>query len=441
MAEGQACRDFGSFHASNVQELLALPEEKYHPPSLPFTLPSFDQYCESKIQFGKTCRKQHFLLKEDCTFLNHGAFGAALSQALLAAQQWQQCVERQPLQFFDRELLPHLVYITRRLAKFVGCDPLDLALVLNATTGINCVLRSLKFAHGDVIVCLNVTYGAVKKILRQVCEDTGAMLREVPITFPVHGEHQVVEAVKCAIAEGDVKLAVLDHVPSNTPILLPLDEIIQLCHQHGVQVLVDGAHALGALPLNLKQLDPDYYVSNAHKWFCNPKGAAFLFVRRELQKYIHPLTISHGYGSGFNSEFMWAGLHDYSPFLALHTVLDFWQAVGPDRIRLYIEHMAKYAAEVLTSTWKTQLAAPLSLFGSMILVELPQGLCPMGQEVDYVAAERIQNMLYHRFNIEVPIKAVQGRLYVRVSVHIHNSEDDIQTLAMAVSKLLTSISL
>lgn len=75
----------------------------------------------------------------------------------------------------------------------------------------------------------------------------------------------------------------------------------------GVQVLVDGAHALGTLPLCLRDLGADFYVSNAHKWFCSPKGAAFLYVRKELQSSIHPLLISHGYGFGFNSEFMWAG--------------------------------------------------------------------------------------------------------------------------------------
>lgn len=439
MAENQAHRDFGSFHASNVQELLALPENEYVPPIMPIRLPTFDQYTVNKPSFGLSFGQQHFLLEKDCTFLNHGAFGAVLSEGLSAAQLWQAYIERQPLRFFDRELLPHLVYVTRRLAKFVGSDPQDLALVSNATTGINCVLRSLKFSPGDVIVCLNVTYGAVKKILTQVCKDTGAVLEEACITFPLTQKQQVVESIRHAITRGKVKLAVLDHVPSNAPIVLPLEEIIPLCHQHEVQVLVDGAHALGALPVNVRQLDPDFYVSNTHKWFCNPKGAAFLYVRREFHDSIHPLTISHGYGSGFNSEFIWTGLHDYSPFLALHTVLDFWLAVGPDLLRTHIHHLAKHAAEILTSAWDTQCAAPLSMFGSMVLVKLPDDLCPPDQDQDYTCAEQIQNTLYHKYNIEVPIKAIQGQLYVRVSAHIYNSEEDFHTLAIAVNKCRTML--
>lgn len=74
-----------------------------------------------------------------------------------------------------------------------------------------------------------------------------------------------------------------------------------------VKVLVDGAHALGALPLNISSLDPDFYVSNAHKWLCCPKGVAFLYVRRELQSQVRPVVVSHGFGSGFSSEFVWTG--------------------------------------------------------------------------------------------------------------------------------------
>jgi len=72
-------------------------------------------------------------------------------------------------------------------------------------------------------------------------------------------------------------------------------------------VLIDGAHALGSLSLDLMTLGVDYYVSNAHKWFCASKGSAFMYVEKKHQAYTRPLVISHGFGSGFNSEFIWSG--------------------------------------------------------------------------------------------------------------------------------------
>ena len=83
----------------------------------------------------------------------------------------------------------------------------------------------------------------------------------------------------------------------------------------GISVLIDGAHALGQLDLNLSSLgDVDYYVSNAHKWLSAPKGSAFMYVHKKHQASTKPLVISHGYGSGFNSQFIWSG----ESFLAIY---------------------------------------------------------------------------------------------------------------------------
>ncbi|XP_038077787.1 probable L-cysteine desulfhydrase, chloroplastic [Patiria miniata] len=431
-------RDFGSFHSSNVEELIALAQDDYVPPKLPTDLPNFADYKadpSSIAAFGQEMKNRHFLLEEECTFLNHGAFGAVLKDALTAAQRWQTYIERQPLRFFDRESLPQLVYVVRRLSKFVGCDPTGLVLVPNVTTAMNCVMKSLNFKKGDVIYCLSVTYGAVKKLLRHTAETTSAVIQEETITFPLASKEQIVETVRKSLKPG-TRLAVFDHVPSNTAYIQPIKELIDICHERGVPVLIDGAHALGTLPLALDSLGADFYTSNAHKWLCCPKGCAFLHVKREWRGAIRPLVVSHGWGSGFSSEFMWSGLRDYSPFLALHTVLDFWEAVGVDKIRRYNHQLLCDAAELFMKEWKTSLLAPLEMCGSMALVQLPPDAAG-NKTKNYDAAEMIQNQLYHEFNIEVPIKAVDGKLYVRISAHIYNELPEYQRLAAAIKSIQT----
>ncbi|KAH9525057.1 hypothetical protein Btru_000218 [Bulinus truncatus] len=430
----QPKRDFGSFHASNVQELLLVHEQSYVPPKIPFPLPSFAEYGNkgpTELSFGKDVKKLFFLLEDNCCFLNHGAFGCVLRQAHEVSQQWQKYSESQPLRFYDRQLLPFLVHVCRRLASYIGCDHNDLVLVNNATFATNSVLSSFPLDANDVVLTFNVTYGAVKKHVQYICSKTGAINREAIINFPLKSKVQILDILRDELTKGDVKLVIIDHIPSNTPIIMPLKDMISLCRGANARVLVDGAHALGALELNLSDLDPDYYISNGHKWLCCPKGVAFLYVKPEFQSEVRSAVISHGFGSGFNSEFSWSGLHDYSPMLSLHTVLDFWLELG-SRIRDYIYKLAREGAQILTQSWSSYLAAPIEMFGSMVLVALPEVLSMKFETINYSAAEKIQNILYHEFDIEVPVKSVLGHLYVRISAHIYNDPTDYEKLANAI---------
>ncbi|XP_078068476.1 uncharacterized protein LOC144493440 isoform X1 [Mustelus asterias] len=429
-----ARRDFGSFHSSNVQELLgAVKAGNYVPPSLPLNPPQFLYGNGNTPSFGQEMRKKHFLLEEETTFMNHGAFGGTLKDALDVAQKWQVHIERQPLRFYDRELLPHLVFVTKRLAEFVDCSPTDLVLVPNVTMAMNCVVRSQDLKQGDTVFMLNVTYGPVKKLLKHVCENRGATLQEENVEFPLLGPSQIITKVKESLQPG-TKLAVFDHIPSNAPFINPLPEIINICHKRGTKVLIDGAHALGVTDLKVSSLGADYYTSNCHKWFCSPKGCAFLYVKKELQSCLQPLVISHGFGFGFSSEYIWTGLRDYSAFLALHTVLDFWESVGLERIRGYIQDLMSQAVDLLVNRWKTGLLAPREMFGSMACVQLPECLLKDGY-ANYEQAEIIQNVLYSQYNIEVPVKALGGKLYVRISIHIYNELKQYQKLADAIEEM------
>ena len=153
-----------------VENFVNLSDEKYVPPKFPFELPTFDG---SSTSFGVEMRK-HFLLDlENWTFLNHGAFGCVLKDALETAYKWQCYVERQPVRFVDREMLPLLAHVNRRLAKFVGAESSDLVLLPNATAAINTVIKSIEWHSGDMVYFLNTCYYTVKKLFRHVSSEYG----------------------------------------------------------------------------------------------------------------------------------------------------------------------------------------------------------------------------------------------------------------------------
>jgi isopenicillin-N epimerase len=150
--------------------------------------------------------------------------------------------QRQPLRFIDRELLPHLANTVRQLAAHVGASPTDCFLLPNATAGLNTVLRSLGqrlLQQGDAVLLLDTAYGSVKKMVRELCgESQGATVIELKVPFPLTSEDDIVAAVGRALdtQKGKrIKLAVFDHITSASGLTLPVQKLVQLCHDHGVQ--------------------------------------------------------------------------------------------------------------------------------------------------------------------------------------------------------------
>lgn len=107
------------------------------------------------------------------------------------------------------------------------------------------------------------------KMIKDTIFFLGVILKETTIKFPANKE-EILERIENTLETG-TRLACFGHIPSNYPVIMPVEEIVKLCHSKGVPVLIDGAHALGSLPLNLAGLKADYYVANAHKWLACPK--------------------------------------------------------------------------------------------------------------------------------------------------------------------------
>lgn len=406
------------------QDLIANPE-KITLTKFPIPLPTF----KKRAQFGKEIKWAHFFLDPSWTYLNHGAFGAVVKEVMETVHRFQIYLETQPTRVFDREFVPLIFTVIQRLAKFVKADLKDIVLVPNSTTATTSILKSFPFEAGDGILHLNLAYGAVIKQLTEVARLKSLVLHGLKVNFPLTNASEIISVVEKGLSEfPKVKLAVFDHIASESAIILPIKELIEICHKSGVPVMIDGAHALGNIDINLKDINADFYLSNGHKWFCCAKGSAFLYVKPEFQAVARPLVISHGFTHGFNAEFAWGGVKDYSALIALHTALDFWEFYGPDTIREYSHGLSKKAAAMLASRWNTLLIADASFFRSMSVVWLPIEK----KDATVTDADKVQDWLHWQKKIEVPIKVIQGRLAVRISAHVHNEVGDYERLAEAM---------
>ena len=243
-----------------------------------------------------TILARHFVLDPTRVFLNHGSFGACPKVVLEEQAAWRERLEKEPVAFMVGQWERALDEARGHLAQFLHCNSDDLAFVSNATHGVNTVLRSLTFPPDSELLTTNHEYNASRNALDFAAGCWDARVVVAPIPFPIQSADVVLEALLEKLTP-QTKLVLVDHVTSPTGLVLPIERIVGELQSRGVDVLVDGAHAPGMLPLDLERLNAAYYTGNCHKWLCAPKGAAFLHVRADRQAQIRPLAISHGASS------------------------------------------------------------------------------------------------------------------------------------------------
>lgn len=381
---------------------------------------------------------KHWPLEPQTLYLNHGTVGVTPNKVLQVQQQIRDQIERQPARFVLRELssqakeapakLPRLRAAAQTVAAYLGARGEDLVFVDNATTGLNAVLRSLPFAKGDELLIPDLAYGAVINTVRYVAKERGAKAVVFELPFPADPA-QIVASIEAAITP-KTKILVIDHITAESALLLPLESIIAVCKSRGVPILVDGAHAPGAIALNLEQLGADWYVGNLHKWAFAPRGCGFLWAKPEHQLGLHPTTISWGYEQGFTQEFDWLGTKDPSSYLAAVAGLEFIAEIGETAMRQYNHQLAWEAGQWLCQRLGTPFVTPESMVGCMVSVMLPKGFGSTAKE-----ATALKDALLFDHHIEIPILAIRERLYARISAQMYNEMADVERLERALVDL------
>jgi hypothetical protein len=327
---------------------------------------------------------------------------------------------------------------------FLRCH---LAAPFEPSPRLNAVLRSKKLSADDSIFLLDIAYGSVKKLAAYVASVSCASVHTASMpAAAITSDDALVAAVAAAIPS-NARIAVIDHVTSNTGFVLPVKRLVELFHSRGVEVVVDGAHAIGMLDLNLRDLGADYYVRCARVHIVviialavGVSSTAVAFVEAACvtvgsvstayhsaaiftsgsavpkeppfctfgqscrydapfstdtenishtqapsahvlshcspnsdarpillpQATIVPPIVSHGYGSGFVSSFVWDGCRDYSGVLIVPALLTFWERFGWEAVRTYCRDLCRMACELLVEVCS-------QLFTVLYLVSPPLG--------------------------------------------------------------------
>ena len=382
---------------------------------------------------------QFWSFEKGRTFLNHGSFGACPDFVIAEQRKWQDLMEKEPVRFFE-ELMPNLLMKSREaLGTFLSCSPNDLAFVSNATSGVNTILRSLQFKEGDEILVPDHAYQACRNSIDFVAQRSGATVVVVPIPFPIDGLQTVIDAMKSAYTER-TKLVMIDTVTSPTGLRMPFEELTSFFENKGVEVLLDAAHGIGMIPLDLETLGASYVTSNCHKWLCAPKGTAFLYVRGDKQDKIQPLTISHGHTfplgntTRFRHEFDWTGTQDISGWCALPAVIEGMAKLvdgGWEAIMQHNHVLALQGRDILCERLGIEQPCPDEMIACISTIRLP-GEIPSKEKMH--EPDPLHHILSEKYNIQVPVwswPSPAGR-YLRISAQLYNSIEQYEQLADAL---------
>ena len=385
-------------------------------------------------------------LAPDLSFLNHGSFGAVPRELQERATEARRAIERNPVEGVWRDGVLAIRSSARAVAEFLGADGDRTGFVSNATSGINAMLQSVPLEPGDEVLHLDQGYNAVWQTILMTARRRGIVPRKIEIPLPINGPGDWIDAVERTITPR-TKLLVLDQITSPTALVLPTREIVEMAKSHGVETIVDGAHAPGMLDRPVADIgDPVAWTGNLHKWPCALRGTAVLVVRSDFEDRIKPTVISHHLDQAFTAEFDWQGTFDPVPWILAKDAIGFMDRFGGwAEVRRRNRELTITAHAMLVERFGVEPISPVdgSSLGFIATLPLPDRLQPDGGGPPLPSAEPktgplevpvdpVQARLLEEHRIEIPVMYHGGRRFVRFSVHVYNEFDEYERLADAI---------
>ena len=370
-------------------------------------------------------------LRSDTIYLNHGSFGPPPNRVLQAHHMWLDRMSNQPMDFYVRHFESIWLSARERLAAWLGSAPESIAFVDNATYGMNVVAQSFPLQAGDEVLLTDHEYGAVTRTWQRAASEAGAsdpVFAEIP--WPLNDPQEIVDAIFASVTER-TRLIVVSHITSPTALILPVESICREARRRGIATCVDGPHAIAQVDVDLSRISADFYVASLHKWLAAPLGTGFLYVDPAWHDTIRPLVLSWGRmppgdPSAWWEEFLWIGTRHAATLPAVVEAIDYLdQTVGLDPFRRQTHELARFARNRLLDRWCTTAwtADDPRFYGSMVSVPIPWG-----------NARNLQQRLWERHGIEVPVIEFNGCRMIRVSCHLYNHRWQIERLDEALAE-------
>jgi isopenicillin-N epimerase len=381
--------------------------------------------------------KLHWDLKSSEIY-NHASFGATPVGVQDYAERIRARFNRAREEFYNDIYLQALPGQLSAVAGFVHADANDLVMVDNVTEGFNSVIKSLSLGPGDEVLITNRMYPNYPPVLEELSRRQGFEIVTADIPAFPSGRDEVIDAILSRTSE-KTRLTIIDHVIS-LALVLPVKEIVSALQKRGIDCFVDGAQAIGQVPVDINDIGAAYYAGNHHKWLCAPVGSGFLHVCKDKQGPIVPAV-----GSGaaktdkpFQERFGWTGTKDVTPRLCVEKTIDYMARLHPQGWPGICERnhaLALQVRDIFVDKLGIDKPCPDEMIGAMFT--LPLGALELPSEIDALPAHlRVAKLTQERAGVSAYAFPHEGHYLLRVSAHLYNEARDYEMLADAVADIV-----
>jgi selenocysteine lyase/cysteine desulfurase len=385
----------------------------------------------STTTFDLTAVREAYPILKEMAYFNTGTYGIMAEPVLARYLGNVAQFERRGMAANETVMRKGIESSRERIAARINARPSEVALSGNATDGVTFVSAGLAWQPGDEVIISDQEHPAMNYPWFYAAQRTGLVVKRYTVH---HDPAESLASVRALITER-TRLIGTSHVTSPCGIRLPVREICALAHEHGALALVDGAQSFAVMPIDVQQIDCDFFTSNAHKWLGGPKGTGFLYARQELMERLQPAYVGAGSLSRFSVdsgvdlepsgrrfEF---GTRGFPVHASIGLALDWFDQLGWDAVSDQISRLSVRLKRGLANVDGVRLWTPIEW-------ERSSGL------VSFEVVGRDEAALQKRFEETklYPRTLGKGSGKIRVSTALFNSEDEVDRLLEVVREFV-----
>ncbi len=337
--------------------------------SIPATILASDEAFWTEI-------RNQYLLKPDYINLENGYYNFLPTPLLNKYIDHIKEVNLQGSYYMRTVQFDNKKKITAKLAGIAGCSADEIVITRNTTESLDMIIGGLDWKAGDEAIMAYQDYGAMLDMFEQVQNRYGVIKKMLSVPNHPKNDEEIVALYQNAITD-KTKVILVSHMINISGQILPIQKICTMAHAHGVQVIVDGAHAFAHIQYRIDDLGCDYYAASLHKWLSTPLGAGMLYVNKTRIKNVWPLLADGEKDLNKINRLNHTGTHPVATDLTINDSIEYFEMIGPAKKEARLRYLQNYWTEKVRNLPKIIVNTPADANRSCAIANVGiEGIAP-----------------------------------------------------------------